>query len=528
MNSGEANLGEPPGGEAAKARWEWTALAAVMAMAVGLRWCRLNDRGLWFDEAFSWRMSTFGWTDVIYRSALDNNPPLYYLLLKLWTSGFGTSAGALRSLSVLAGAGTCLAMYGLVREAYGGGSRGLPRERLRLTALATAALVAASVLQIRWSCEARMYSLGALGAAESSWLLVRALHTSGASPGRWLAYAATALAFAYTHTFALFSLLAQGLFAVGYLSVAGCNTTTGQGTPRGGAKSRWVGPLLAAAVVAAGYAPWLNVLAAQHEQVRRSFWIGPLTRDSMPHAAHTLFVNPMEGAPGAAEGWICAGVSALVLAALAFRPLSGDWLLLLSAAVPFIGAAVASACGTSIFYPRYFVFAQLFLLAAAARLVGRVPGLPERWIVALSLVASFLLIDLDDAERTRIGSGGLRSAASFLAGERTAGEPVVVCSPYLYLPLRYELNDAECRLLIPERPMPHYDGAAALTPDDVVACTDLADCHAQRLWLIEGGAHAVRCQLPWERWRQRRARSFFESYGIPGSIMVVEYERTAD
>lgn len=498
------------------------ALAASIVLAVGLRSWRLSERGLWFDEAFSWRLSTFGWMEIVHRTALDNNPPLYYLLLKFWTACFGTSLAALRSLSVAAGAGACLAMYGLVREAYGGGARRLPPDRLPATALVAAALVATSVLQIRWSWEARMYSLGALLAALSSWLLLRALH-GGHAPWRWLAYAASALAFAYTHTFALFSLLAQGVYAVGYLTLAGSGkTANGEAVSVQGTK-RWIGPFLAAAVIVAGYAPWLNVLAAQHEQVRQSFWIAPLTRESVPKVAYALFVDPTETASGGKEGWVWAGLCAVVLAALAIRPVAGDTLVALSAVVPLAGAAIVSAWDTPIFYPRYFVFAQLFLLAAAARLVGRLPGRPERWIAGISLVAAFLSIDYDYAERLAIQrSGGLRSAAKLISDERSPGEPVVVCSPYFYLPLRYELGDA-CRLLAPNGPLPHFDGAAVLMPRELISCTELADCRAGRLWVVEGGGHSAICALPPERWQRRSARSFYETYAITGSAVVIEY-----
>ena len=519
---------DEPGASLAGRRVDLLALTAIVALAVGLRAWRLNDRGLWFDEAFSWRLTTFDWGEMVRRAALDNNPPLYYLLLKLWTTCFGASRGAMRSLSALAGTAVCLATYLFVREAYraDGGRRFVPPDQARWTALVAAALVATSVLQIRWSWEARMYSLGALLAALSSWLLLRALHAPQA-PSRWLAYAASALAFAYTHTFALFSLLAQGLYALGYLSRAGCQTADRAAALVAG-KRRWAGPLLAAVAVAAAYAPWLTVLSAQHEQVRQSFWIGPLTRASVPKAAYALFVDPMETAMDDGQGWVWAGACAVVLIALMFRPVAADGLFFLSAAVPIGMAAAVSAWDTPIFYPRYFVFAELFLLAAVARLAGRVPGRPEKWIIAVVVLGSFLLIDYDFLGGLRAeNSGGLRAAAESIVARRGPREPVVVCSPYFYLPMRYELGGAGCQLLDSGRPLPHFDGAAALTPHDFISAAQAARCGARRIWVVEGGGHAAVCTPPRERWQRWSEHSFFEPYGIVGALTVVEYVAVA-
>lgn len=512
-------------------------LTPVALTAVVLRCWRLGDRCLWFDEAFSWRLSTFGWGEVIDRAALDNHPPLYFLLLKLWTVCFGASAVAMRSLSVVAGAAACVAVYLFLGEAYRpcGSRRSLPPGQASWTALLAAALVAVSVLQIRWSWEVRMYSLGALLAVLSSWLLVRALHAAEGALGRWVVYALAALAFAYTHTFALFSLAAQAVYAAGWLFVRSRGhrrLSLRERMPFRGAKGdigACIGPWVAALVIVAGYAPWLGVLTRQHQQVREKFWIVPLSRNSLPHAATQLFVDPMVTA-GDEAGWFYAVACAVAVAALAFRPLAADALVCLLAVVPISMAAAVSACDTPIFYPRYFVFAQLFLLAALARLVGRASGRPERWILAVVVVGNFLMIDCDFFTRLRVNeSGGLRAAAKSIASRHAPGEPVVVWSPYFYLPLRFELcDDADCRLLDPGRPLPHFDGAAALTSRDFVQPAEVERINAGRIWVVEGVGHAAALPLPAERWHRASQTSFFEGYAIRGGLTVIEYERSRE
>ena len=71
---------------------------------------------------------------------------------------------------------------------------------------------AVSMYQIRAAWEIRMYAMGTALVAVSTWLLLRALFAPVQRWGAWAAYAAAALAFAYTHYFAL--LFARGLGGV--------------------------------------------------------------------------------------------------------------------------------------------------------------------------------------------------------------------------------------------------------------------------------------------------------------------------
>ena len=219
----------------------WLALSAIVALAAMVRCQNLAALSYDFDEAFCWKMIVFPVGEIWPRSALDNHPPLYFYLLWGWARIFGDSPQALRSLSVLLGLATVVAAYFLVRESVGNALRGVPRttdgsaigpggtpqrafptERGRpapsdIPALAAAALVALSPLQVDWSQRVRMYVLGSALAVISSWLLLRALQ---ARRPRWLDfgwYALAAAGLAYTHYFGLFVLAGQFLYAVGWL-----------------------------------------------------------------------------------------------------------------------------------------------------------------------------------------------------------------------------------------------------------------------------------------------------------------------
>lgn len=101
------------------ARSAWAILALIVIAGVVLRAYRLGERSFWYDEAFSWRLTTFSWHEMLQRAAGDVHPPLYYALLKLWSMAFGASAWAVRSFSVARGAVSIVAMYLFVIEAFG-------------------------------------------------------------------------------------------------------------------------------------------------------------------------------------------------------------------------------------------------------------------------------------------------------------------------------------------------------------------------------------------------------------------------
>jgi len=57
-------------------------------------------QSLWRDEAFSYFLAKKNILEIIFLSAKDYNPPLYYILLHFWMKIFGSSEIVLRSLSL--------------------------------------------------------------------------------------------------------------------------------------------------------------------------------------------------------------------------------------------------------------------------------------------------------------------------------------------------------------------------------------------------------------------------------------------
>lgn len=116
----------------------------ILFVALILRLINLNQ-SLWLDEAISFfAVKNYSFFNIITGfSSGDVHPPLYYLILKLWTNFFGYSEISLRLPSVIAGVLAVFVIY-------------------KIGGKVAALFLAVNPLAIYYSQEARMYSLATL------------------------------------------------------------------------------------------------------------------------------------------------------------------------------------------------------------------------------------------------------------------------------------------------------------------------------------------------------------------------------
>jgi hypothetical protein len=137
-------------------------LVALLA-GIALR-CRelLNPRILSHDESFSWRITQYGFADMILHTTGAAHPPGYYCALKTWEMLWGTSPVALRSLSVVFGVLSIITIYALCCDTcrtmvkssrYSG-------QAVYFGAFVSAFLLAIHACHIQADSTARMYSMG--------------------------------------------------------------------------------------------------------------------------------------------------------------------------------------------------------------------------------------------------------------------------------------------------------------------------------------------------------------------------------
>lgn len=250
----------------------WPGLVVlILLLAFGLRMVGLQDRPIWYDEAFAILYASSSPAQMIYgtvtpvegASAADVYPLLYYFLLHGWIGLAGRSSLAARFFSV---------GLGVVAVALLGRLAGWCFDRR--TGLAVGLLAAANPFHVAYSQEARMYALLGLAAVTAVCGLLRALQKDTASPTRqavplchllihpwsWALYAVGAALTLYAHNLGAFVLLALHLLAV--------------------ARRRWwsrLPSLIVADLVALVlFSPWLvGVLPGQLGFVGRGYWLTP-------------------------------------------------------------------------------------------------------------------------------------------------------------------------------------------------------------------------------------------------------------
>jgi mannosyltransferase len=146
-------------------------LILILGVAAFLRFYQLDSSSLWHDEGNTWALVQRAFAEIARDAAADIHPPGYYWLLKVWTSIFGISAYAIRSLSALTGLLLVSVVYAIGKSISAEPSDGTANQ-LPYFALLAAWIVALNPFQIYYSQEARMYSLLALESAALFWALL--------------------------------------------------------------------------------------------------------------------------------------------------------------------------------------------------------------------------------------------------------------------------------------------------------------------------------------------------------------------
>lgn len=203
---------------------------------------------LWRDEAFSWLLAKRDLGEIIYITAQDFNPPLYYFVLHYWMEVFGTSEVALRSLSFLFYILGVFVVYEIIHTI------------LKQSHKKSAFLIVLFVLNpvvLYYGFEARMYSMVFFLAVLTSYYYLK--------KEKWL-YLLTAIVAVYTHYF--------------LIPVVGCHflftLLTDWKKKYKDSKKLLVMPILA------GFSliPWIFYFISSNPALSDDFWIEPL-RDEL-------------------------------------------------------------------------------------------------------------------------------------------------------------------------------------------------------------------------------------------------------
>ncbi|HVJ97349.1 MAG TPA: glycosyltransferase family 39 protein, partial [Acidimicrobiia bacterium] len=122
--------------------------AGILVLLGGLFFSAVSRSELWLDEALSVNIARLPIGDLHAALKQDGAPPLYYLLLHVWTGIFGSGNEAARTLSGLCMAGAAVAIFFATQRFVN-----------RTAAWIAVIVVATSPYAIRYATEARMYAL---------------------------------------------------------------------------------------------------------------------------------------------------------------------------------------------------------------------------------------------------------------------------------------------------------------------------------------------------------------------------------
>lgn len=215
--------------------WLRFLLAVLLALGIFFRFANLDHKIYWIDETFtSLRISGYteaelvqhlsdekitdikslenfqrpnpekGWIDTIKSLALEDpqHPPLYYLIARFWTQGFGNSVAVMRSLPALISLFAFPCIYWLCLELF----------ELPLAGWVAVALIAVSPFHILYAQEARQYSLWTVTILLSSAALLRAMRLK--TPLSWGLYGVTLVASLYTFLFSGLVAIGHGIYVI--------------------------------------------------------------------------------------------------------------------------------------------------------------------------------------------------------------------------------------------------------------------------------------------------------------------------
>lgn len=184
----------------------WALLCAIVLLGVVARVWNIADESPWHDETITLvhldapDLSTF-----MERINSTGTPtmPAYFVLEYLWSQWFGSSVISLRLLSILLSVLTIPATFVLARRFYDSS-----------TGLLAAFLMAASLSQIYYGQEIRMYAQMPLLAIASVYTLYVGLQDK--RYGLLVANVIVNVLLAWTHSFATFLLLAEGIYMAAF------------------------------------------------------------------------------------------------------------------------------------------------------------------------------------------------------------------------------------------------------------------------------------------------------------------------
>jgi len=487
-----------------------TIVAAVVAAACGLALFAYTRSDLWLDEALTVNIARLPLGDL--RAALerDGAPPLYYVLLHVWTGVFGDGDVAARSLSAVFAVGAVVACWFAARRCLG-----------VHVAWLTLIVTMANPFMIRYATEARMYSLVILLVACGILAVPRALERPALGRLAVVSIVTAALVYTQYWAFSLVAVVGAALLIVAWRAPSRRNPTL-----------RVLGAIVVGLLL---FVPWLPTFMSQRAHTGTP-WGDPVLPGLPIGETFLGFSGGFEQ-----EGWVLVLVLLpILLLGLFARAVDGRhleidlrvqpaarWLGLIGGTTLVVAVTLNYLAGQA-FEERYSAVVFPFFVLLLGRGLSTLVDTRVQLAVVAVVVALGLTGGLRNAVEQRTQAG---EVAAVLAPEVRPGDLVVFCPDQLGPGVHRLLPDGLDGVTYPDFAPPAFvdwvDYRERLDATDPIGFADevLARAADGSVWLVTGPGypnHNGACEAISDRLASSRDRvvrvvpneDYFEKPGL--------------
>ncbi len=379
---------------------------------------------LWGDESFTAvavQENFFRMLEIVIK---DTAPPLYYILLFIWTRIFGHSEVAIRSLSVLLYLGTVFLVYLIAKHIWH-----------KKAGLLAVLLCLANPFLFPFAFEARMYAILVFTVTLSFYFFIK---------NNFWGYVLGSTAAIYSHHYAVLPLIFQfgwRLFTTKKI------------------KKNWFRFLKPYLFIGLFYLPWLYPLYKQVTMVSGGFWLGkPKLIDLFG-----LFVKYLIGGNIVFQ-WqkylLVLAVLILVLKKWKFK-LKENSILIGWVLAPVLLAFLLSQGKTSLFYDRYLIFiipGLMLLLTGGLRKISLV----------LILLFCLPLFYVNFYYFNHPTKRPFRQLVAYIKKEIKKDDFLINFNGGAHHLWETKYYGLEAPLYVPEGDLPFYVGTAQMSDEDII------------------------------------------------------------
>ena len=379
-------------------------LLAILLIGYFLRVYDLSNESIWLDEAFSIVRAKLNLSQIFFRP--ETNPPLYYSILHVWINLFGDSEFSVRFPSVLFGSLSIFMVYKVGNEIFD-----------KDVGILSSLLLGLSVFHIRYSQEARTYSLAVLLTLLSMYFFIKILREK--SYKFFFGYILSSTLLIYSHIYGLFIIISQNIYIIALFilskEIYGFNL------------KRWI---LIQILLIILFIPWVNIFITQTFNVLQvGFWT-PLPSLSSIEASFKTYSGS-----STLLFWLFMILSPFSV--IKYEKISGDFswknffrsmelyrwkisllntdkifLLLLWLLTPIILPFTISRLSTPIYHTKYTIVASLAFYLLVSKGISNIPYRCIKIIVVIVIIA-FSMVYLQ-RYYTKINKQQWRDVANYI------------------------------------------------------------------------------------------------------------------